>query len=133
MRKVASGYNIVPISFTNFSWIYYGRYMCRGVENLPIVIAGLPLPPSTRLNLVRTSTTVRAGELVMLANVSGKAGLLRQTNMVINSSSYSYQEGCISAIIDGTNDLWLSSGLEDYFLGACKSLCSVHLTYISFI
>jgi hypothetical protein len=50
--------------------------------------------------------------------VDGRAGLLRQVNLVVNSSDYKYQEGCVSAAIDGGGGLWLSSGLEDYFLGA---------------
>lgn len=96
------------------------RYMCRGVENLPITMAGLTLPTTTRLELVHTRQTVTAGSLVNWANISGKSGLLRQLNLVINSTDYAYQEGCVSAKIDGSTDLWLSSGLEDYFLGACR-------------
>lgn len=87
-------------------------YMCRGVENLPIVVAGLTLPPSTRLQLQRTTETVRAGSLVKWGQVEGKAGLLRQLNLVVNSTNYRYQEGCVSAVIDGSNTVWLSSGLE---------------------
>ena len=86
--------------------------MCRGVENLPIVVAGLTLPPSTRLQLQRTTQTVRAGTLVKWGQVEGKAGLLRQLNLVVNSTNYRYQEGCVSAVIDGSNTVWLSSGLE---------------------
>lgn len=92
--------------------------MCRGVENLPIVVAGLTLPPSTRLQLQHTTETVRAGSLVKWGHVEGKAGLMRQLNLVVNSTNYHYQEGCVSAIIDSSNPVWLSSGLEDYFLGA---------------
>jgi hypothetical protein len=95
--------------------------MCRGVENLPITMAGLTLPTSTRLNLVHTQETIESGSLSTWVNVTGKSGLLRQLNLVVNSTDYGYQEGCVSAKIDGTNDLWLSSGLEDYFLGACES------------
>ena len=93
-------------------------YMCRGVENLPIVVAGLTLPASTRLQLQRTTETVRAGSLVKWGTVESKAGLLRQLNLVVNSTNYHYQEGCVSAVIDGSDAIWLSSGLEDYFLGA---------------
>jgi hypothetical protein len=93
-------------------------YMCRGVENLPIVVAGLTLPASTRLQLQRTTETVRAGSLVKWGTVESKAGLLRQLNLVVNSTNYHYQEGCVSAVIDGSDAIWLSSGLEDYFLAA---------------
>jgi hypothetical protein len=92
--------------------------MCRGAENLPIVAAGLTLPPSTRLHLQRTKETVQAGTLVKFATVEGKAGLMRQFNLVANSTDYGYQEGCMSALIDGDTPLWMSSGLEDYFLGS---------------
>ena len=108
-------------------------YMCRGVENLPIVMAGLTLPPSTRLQLVHTQTTVAPGSLVIFTNTSGKAGLMRQFNLVINSPDYSYQEGCVSARIDGDNALWMSSGLEDYFLGAYfHSMPTQHLPWSGF-
>eukprot|EP00941_MAST-03F_sp_MAST-3F-sp1_P000772 g772.t1 len=107
-------------------------YMCRGVENLPIVIGGLQLPSTTRLQLQRTSTTVRPGTLVNLANSTGNPGIMRQTNMVVNSTRYDYEEGCMSARIDG-EPLWLSSGLEDYFLGAYfHSMPTEHLPYSGF-
>ena len=45
---------------------------------------------------------------------------MRQFNLVVNSSNYRYQEGCMSAMIDQA-PLFLSSGLEDYFLGTLES------------
>jgi hypothetical protein len=93
-------------------------YMVRGVEEWPLAVGAVPLPPSARLALTRTQATVPAGSLVTWAAVDGRAGLLRQVNLVVNSSDYRYQEGCVSAAIDGGGGLWLSSGLEDYFLGA---------------
>ena len=97
-------------------------WMVRGVENAALLVAGVQLPPSARLQLQRTQATVAAGTLVTWASVEGRAGLLRQVSLVANSSDYRYQEGCVSALIDGGGDggseLWLSSGLEDYFLGA---------------
>eukprot|EP00040_Diaphanoeca_grandis_P012242 m.62236 g.62236 ORF g.62236 m.62236 type:complete len:371 (-) comp23117_c0_seq1:77-1189(-) len=108
-------------------------YMCRGVENLPMVAAGISMPPSTRLKLTRTTKTVMVGEVINFANVSNKSGLMRQFNLVINSSNYGYQEGCMSARIDGDTDLWLSSGLEDYFLGAYfHSMPTQHLPLSGF-
>jgi hypothetical protein len=39
----------------------------------------------------------------------------------------------MSALIDGTRPLWLSSGLEDYFLGAYfHSMPTEHLPYSGF-
>ena len=115
-------------------------YMVRGVENAPLVVSGLELPSETaRLRVIRTTTTVAANSLVTWAFVSGTAGLFRQLNLVVNSSAYTYQEGCVSARIDGGGsqpggtDLWLSSGLEDYFLGAYfHSMDTQHLPFSGF-
>lgn len=108
-------------------------YSCRGVENLPLVVAGLQLPASARLSLQRTTATVAPGTLITFANVTGSAGVLRQFNLVINSTNYGYQEGCVSALIDGDTPLWLSSGLEDYFLGAYfHSMPTEHLPFSGF-
>jgi hypothetical protein len=107
--------------------------MCRGVENMPLVVSGLMLPPSTRLRLFRTQRTIAAGALVSFARVAGMSVLMRQFNLVVNSSDYSYQEGCMSARIDGDTELWLSSGLEEYFLGASfHSMPDEHLPYSGF-
>ena len=92
-------------------------YMLRGVENGPLAAAGVPLPPSARLRTQRTQVTVGEGALVPWAAVAGRAGLLRHLHLVANSSTYKFQEGCVSAVVDGEGT-WLSSGLEDYFLGA---------------
>lgn len=76
---------------------------------------------------------VKAGALINFATANGTAGLLRSFNLVVNSSDYSYQEGCMSALIDGARPLWLSSGLEDYFLGAYfHSMPTEHLPYSGF-
>ena len=120
-------------------------YMVKGYENAPLVVSGLALPPSTRLQLIRTTDpSVRAGSLVTFANVSlgsdsgsSSGGLIRQLNLVVNSSQYHYQEGCVSALIDaGTeteNGLWISSGLEDVFLGAYfHSMPTMHTPYAGF-
>ena len=70
---------------------------------------------------------------ITFANATGSAGLLRQFNLVIDSSNYGYQEGCVSALIDNDEPLWLSSGLEDYFLGAYfHSMPTEHLPYSGF-
>ena len=106
----------VRVTVTNPTAIKFW-YMVRGVEQAPLVLSGLELPPSARLRLQRTTATVRANSVVTLANVSGTGGLLRQLTLVANSSDYLFQEGCMSARVDGAG-LWLSSGLEDYFLAA---------------
>lgn len=107
-------------------------YMCRGVENGPLTAAGVPLPPTARLVTTRTQATVAEGTLVTWASVNGRAGLLRQLHLLANSSDYSYQEGCVSAVVDGSG-LWLSSGLEDYFLGAYfHSMPALHSRFSGF-
>lgn len=82
-----------------------------------MVVSGMQLPSNARLQLQSVNTVVPANGVVTLANFTGSAGLLRQVNMVANSSTYMYQEGCVSAWLDD-QPLWLSSGLEDYFLAA---------------
>ena len=42
--------------------------------------------------------------------------MLTSVNMLV-SSSCAYQEGCVQATVDGRK-LWVSSGLEDFFLGS---------------
>jgi hypothetical protein len=41
---------------------------------------------------------------------------MSQMNMYVRSTA-PYQEGCVQASVDGRK-IWLSSGLEDYFLGS---------------
>lgn len=107
-------------------------FMVRGVENGPLVVAGVPLPLTARLVTTRTQATVAEGTLVTWASVTGRAGMLRQLHLLANSSDYEYQEGCVSAVIDG-NGLWLSSGLEDVFLGAYfHSMPALHSRFSGF-
>lgn len=107
-------------------------YMVRGLEEAPLVVSGLTLPTSTRLRLVRNTMTVPINGVVPLANLSGTAGLLRQVNIVANSTQAAYQEGCVSAIVDGS-PLWISSGMEDYALGAYfHSMPAQHLRLSGF-
>ena len=113
--------------------------MVRGMENGPLTVSGMALPSTARLNLQHTELPdTKVGTLVTWANISGSAGLLHQLNLVVNSSSYEYQEGCVSALVDGgtahPNPIWLSSGLEDYFLGAYfHSMPVMHLPFSGFM
>eukprot|EP00658_Telonema_sp_P-2_P038386 TRINITY_DN27557_c0_g1_i3.p1 TRINITY_DN27557_c0_g1~~TRINITY_DN27557_c0_g1_i3.p1 ORF type:complete len:387 (+),score=66.17 TRINITY_DN27557_c0_g1_i3:135-1295(+) len=90
-------------------------FRVAGAENLPMVIGRLDLPPTSKLHVKTFDQTVGMGGLVTLASIKG-AGLVTQLNMFVRSSA-AYQEGCAQATVDGTK-LWLSSGLEDFFLGA---------------
>jgi hypothetical protein len=87
-----------------------------GVENYPIAVGHLQLPPHAKLQIRKYDEVVPIQTLVTLANVTGTSGLLTQLNMWVRSTE-PYQEGCVQATVDGRK-LWLSSGLEDYFLGS---------------
>jgi len=93
-------------------------WIIRGVENLPVEIAGVTLPPRARLKLYkRESYTARPLEEFNLCDTHS-AGVLYQVTIAARSENFSYLEACMRAYIDGADKpLWLSSGLEDYFLG----------------
>ena len=90
-------------------------YRVAGMENVPVIIGNLQLPSSAKLRVSTFDQTVGMGGLVTLASVDGP-GMLTQLNMFVRSTA-AYQEGCVQATVDGQK-LWLSSGLEDFFLGA---------------
>ena len=107
----------IRISLTDPQSASHFWYMCRGLENAPLVFSGLTFPPNTRLATQRTTNaSVTPGTLVSFADVSGTHGIVRQINLVVNSSNYGYQEGCVSALIDGENAIWISSGLEGWWI-----------------
>lgn len=91
-------------------------YRVAGAENYPIAVGALSLPPHAKLNIEKLNVTVGIGALVTLANMTGTGGLLSQVAMYV-SSTHAYQEGCVRARVDGRT-MWLSSGLEDYYLGS---------------
>eukprot|EP00656_Telonema_subtile_P057187 TRINITY_DN9350_c0_g1_i1.p1 TRINITY_DN9350_c0_g1~~TRINITY_DN9350_c0_g1_i1.p1 ORF type:complete len:369 (-),score=83.37 TRINITY_DN9350_c0_g1_i1:119-1225(-) len=86
-----------------------------GAQNLPISIGNLQLPAHSRLHVMKYDQTIGMGGLVTLASAN-QSGLLAQVNMFVRSST-AYQEGCMQANVDGRK-LWISSGLEDFFLGS---------------
>jgi hypothetical protein len=79
-------------------------------------MGALQLPPHAKLRIAKLNQTVGIGALVTLASASGTGGLLAQVAMFVSSTA-PYQEGCVQALVDGRK-MWLSSGLEDYFLGS---------------
>lgn len=103
---------------TNFWWII------RGTENLPVTIAGVHLPENARLKLYKLENyEAEPLEVFALCNVSG-SGLLWQVTMQAKAlrktgswKDLSFMESVIRAYTEGENPLFLSSGLEDYFLG----------------
>lgn len=93
-------------------------WIVRGSEGLPIDIAGVRLPANARLKLyTRENHTAQPLEEFALVDTPG-TGLLYQVTMAGRSSNLSYMEACMRAYVGGAKEpLWLSSGLEDYFLG----------------
>jgi hypothetical protein len=100
-------------------------WIIRGTENLPLNVAGVTLPEDARLKLYKLENyEAEVLEEFPLCDVEG-AGLLYLVTMqakgLRKSGSWkdlSYMESCIRAYFNqGKDMLYLSSGLEDYFLG----------------
>ena len=94
-------------------------YIIRGVENYPLILGDVMLPRTTRLRLYKNvNVELKPLEFFTPANISNSAGAVFQVTLAANSTDYNYLEGCFRARIDGAQDLWLSSGTEDFFLSA---------------
>jgi D-arabinan exo alpha-(1,3)/(1,5)-arabinofuranosidase (non-reducing end) len=96
----------------------YFWWIIRGSENLPVELGGVRLPESARLRLYKhIDYKAKRLEEFDLINTS-KSGALYQVTLAAQGSNFSYLEACVRAYInDAKKPLWLSSGLEDYFLG----------------
>ena len=93
-------------------------YIIRGVENYPLILGDLQLPPNTRLRLYKNeNVTLKPLEFLPLAKVNNSSGALFMVTLSTNSTNYYYLEACMRALIDGT-EMFLSSGTEDFFLSA---------------
>ncbi len=97
---------------TVFWWIV------RGIKNLPLRIADLQIPSSARLRLHRVDDQrVEPLQEFELCRVAGD-GMVFQVTMAAKSSNFEFMEGQMRAYMGGSNQAqFLSSGLEDYFLG----------------
>jgi hypothetical protein len=97
---------------TVFWWIV------RGVENLPLRISGLEIPGSARLRLYRRDDQrVAPLEEFELCRAAG-SGMIFQVTMAARSSNFEFMEGQMRAYMGASQEpQFLSSGLEDYFLG----------------
>lgn len=100
-------------------------WIIRGTENLPVSLGGVELPENARLKLHRLENHVAEPlEEFTMCDVKG-AGALYQVTMEAKGlrktnhwKDLSYMESCIRAYVNHGNDMvYLSSGLEDYFLG----------------
>lgn len=97
---------------TVFWWIV------RGIKGLPLQISGLQIPSSARLRLHRVDNQqVAPLEEFELCRVAGD-GMLFQVTMAAKSTNLEFMEGQMRAYIGLSKEpQFLSSGLEDYFLG----------------
>ncbi len=104
-------------------------WIIRGTENLPVELGGVRLPEKARLKLYKLENyTARPLEELSLCDVKGN-GALYQVTMAAKGlrkledasqrwKDLSFMEACMRAYIGGAREpLFLSSGLEDYFLG----------------
>ena len=97
---------------TVFWWIV------RGVENLPLDISGIHLPRQARLRLHKVENLrVEPLQEFDLCKVDG-AGMVFMVAMAAKSTSLEFMEAQMRAYLaDSKEPQYLSSGLEDYFLG----------------
>lgn len=93
-------------------------YIIRGVENEPVVFNGVKLPDSARLHLHKLENyTAQPLEEFSICDAE-KSGMLYQVTIAAKSSQFTFLESMVRAYIDGAETpVFLSSGLEDYFLG----------------
>jgi hypothetical protein len=100
-------------------------WIIRGTENLPVVFSGVRLPQNARLNLYKLENYVaKPLEEFVICEVDG-AGMLYQVTMEAEGlrdtnhwKDLSFMEACVRAYMGDENDpMFVSSGLEDYFLG----------------
>ena len=93
-------------------------WIVRGISNLPLQVSGIQLPPSARLRLRRVEDQlVQPLQEFDLCRVAG-AGCVFQVTMAAKSTSFEFMEGQMRAYMGANTDpQFLSSGLEDYFLG----------------
>ena len=93
-------------------------WIVRGVQGLSLNISGLKLPDNARLYLYKNlDLTTQPLQIFDLCKVSG-AGMVFQVTMTAKSTNFEYMEGQMRAYLGSDQQLqFLSSGLEDYFLG----------------
>jgi len=97
---------------TVFWWIV------RGIENLSLAISGIQMPARARLRLHKKEDhQVQPLDELVLCDVAG-GGMVFMVTMAAKSTNFEFMEGQIRAYFgkDPTPQ-FLSSGLEDYFLG----------------
>ncbi len=93
-------------------------WIVRGIEGLPLEVSGLHLPDTARLKLyTRENFTAQPLEEFDLCRTE-RAGMVYQIAMAAKSESFAFLEAIMRAYVDQAKEAqFLSSGLEDYFLG----------------
>lgn len=100
-------------------------WIVRGTEGLTVSLGGVRLPESARLKLHKVvRRSAERLEEFNLCDVKGEGAVYQvtiaaKTNRTTGSwKDLSFLEACMRAYVDGVDEpIFLSSGLEDYFLG----------------
>ena len=89
---------------------------------MPVVLGDIVLPAEARLRITRISShKVASKELLTIAQSDNASGALLRVNFDARGPNFGYLEACMRFIADDATEdspLFLSSGAEDYFLGA---------------
>jgi len=93
-------------------------WIIHGVDHLRAELGGVQLPESARLRLHKVENrAAKPLEEIDLYNRRG-AGALYQVTIAAKSSNFSFLESCVRAYLECSQEpTYLSSGMEDYFLG----------------
>ncbi|HXE56061.1 MAG TPA: DUF2961 domain-containing protein [Tepidisphaeraceae bacterium] len=94
-------------------------WIIRGVENLPVTVAGVRLPDAARLHLYKLENHLAQPlEEFALCDTHSAGALYLVTIAARSQGNLNFLEAQMRAYIDGAREpMMLSSGLEDYFLG----------------
>ena len=93
-------------------------WIVRGMKNAPVNIPSLTLHPNARLRLHKRENLSVEPLVEFDLCRTDKSGVLFQTVMAAASDNFEYLEGMMRCYVGGaTAPQYLSSGLEDYFLG----------------
>ncbi len=96
-------------------------WIISGTSNLPCILGGYTLPSTARLNLYRNEgLTAQPLQEFNLCNLASGHGMVYQVTVAAQgNANFNYMEGEFRAYVNGsTNAMPISSGTEDFFLGA---------------
>jgi len=93
----------------------------RGIEGLPVIVGDFTLPDNARLNVQSTSLQAEPFQLFDIAKSKNPGILLgiQYDAECLNCTSFLFLEACLRLYVNGNPDpMFLSSGVEDYFLSS---------------